>query len=144
MWRGAYEGFSPHACDTYHGLLENRAALLVSHVIHDPSKWSAHLNRLPASIILGVVYGWPAINKSSDPVIQRINHFAAQLTSSMLPGAHYVEYFPWMLYMPSWMAKWKRDGQQGFKFGDEMFMEFLEGVEVQWVRPRRSVSFRSS
>ena len=133
MWRGAREGFSPRACDTYHGLLENRAALLVSHVMDDPQNWSAHLRRLPASIILGVVYGWPAINKSSDPVVQRINNFVAQLTSSMLPGSYYVEYFPWMLYLPSWRAKWKRDGEQVFRCGDGMFMEFLEGVEVQWV-----------
>jgi hypothetical protein len=33
--------------------------------------------------------------------IKAVNDFVARLTRAALPGAHFVEFFPWMMYIPS-------------------------------------------
>jgi hypothetical protein len=65
------------------------------------AKWDRHLRRASASMILSVVYGYPTITSEQDPTVDAINNFSRRLTSAALPGAHLVEFFPWMRHVPS-------------------------------------------
>ena len=44
-------------------------------------------------------------------------------------GNYLVEFFPWMLYIPSSLAKWKREAQEGFKFYSVFFSDMFREVE---------------
>ena len=59
-------------------------------------------------------------------MIDRLEQLMAKITNSVLPGAYLVEFFPSMMRIPSWAAKWKRDGERLFREGDEMFTELFE------------------
>ena len=63
--------------------------------------WDGHLRRASASMILSVVYGHPTITSEQDLTVALINDFAKRVTSAARPGAHWVEPFPWMRYIPS-------------------------------------------
>jgi hypothetical protein len=75
-----------------------------------------------------MVYDTPALLSEDDPKITRINDFAERLVSAAYPGAYLVEYFTWMRYLPSWMAKWKRDVLEQYRIDDAMFQGLFNEV----------------
>ncbi len=52
-------------------------------------------------------------------------------------GNYFVDIFPFMMYIPTWMAKWKREGYAWFKKDTDMFVGLVEDVKAGLV----SVSF---
>lgn len=44
--------------------------------------------------------GMATTSEATDSRIAEINEFAERLATSLLPGAHLVEFFPWMKYIP--------------------------------------------
>jgi hypothetical protein len=58
-----------------------------------------------------------------------------RLVRTVLPGAFLVEIFPAMKRLPSWMAKWKREGLEWHRKDTEMFQGFMDGVEKTMVGP---------
>ena len=107
--------------------------LLLSHMIQEPDIWDEHLRRSAASTVLAAVYGWPPLDKSADPLVERINDLMHRLVRACLPGAHMVEIFPWMLHFPDWMAKWKREAKGWFKKDTKMFEGFMDDVRTKMV-----------
>jgi hypothetical protein len=84
--------------------------------------------RTAASVVLSMVYDTPALLSEEDPNITRINDFADRLVNAAYPGAYLVEYFTWMKYLPSWMAKWKRDVLEQYSIDDAMFRGLFNEV----------------
>jgi hypothetical protein len=91
--------------------------------------------RSAASTVLSAIYAWPPIDKSDDALVDRINDLMHRLVSAALPGAFLVEIFPVMKRLPSWMAKWKREGLEWHRKDTEMFQGFMDGVRKTMVRP---------
>ena len=52
-------------------------------------------------MVLSVVYDQPTIKSEQDKNVKLINDFVQRLTRAAYPGAHLVEFFPWMRYIPS-------------------------------------------
>ncbi|KAF9463394.1 cytochrome P450 [Collybia nuda] len=82
-----------------------------------------------ASTVLGGVYGWDPVGINGDPVIDKINNLAHRLVYASLPGAYLVEIFPIMKYLPSWIAKWKREGLDWFAKDTKMFEDLMSEVK---------------
>ncbi|PSR85636.1 hypothetical protein PHLCEN_2v5365 [Hermanssonia centrifuga] len=128
MRRAAHEGFNVRASTSYQPLQEKESALLVSHMLQDPNGWDDHLKRSAASTVLSAVYGWLPIDSSADSLVGRINEMMHRVVQACLPGAFLVEIFPSMLYLPDWMATWKRKGKDFFRKDTAMFEELLDDV----------------
>lgn len=133
MRRAGHEGFNVRAAATYQPLQEKESALLALHCLQDPDNWDDHLKRSAASTVLCAVYGWLSIDKSSDPFVDRINKLMHRLVYAALPGSFLVEIFPSMLYLPEWMAKWKREGRRWFEKDTKMFEDLLTDVQNKMV-----------
>lgn len=137
MRRAGHEGFNVRAAANYQPLQEKESALLALHCLQDPGNWDDHLKRSAASTVLCAVYGWLSIDKSSDPFVDRINKLMHRLVYAALPGSFLVEIFPSMLYLPEWMAKWKREGRRWFEKDTKMFEDLLTDVQNKMVCPSR-------
>jgi hypothetical protein len=79
----------------------NEAVLLASGLLAQPATLDNHLRRVAASMIMSVTYDTPPIVSELDSGVKAINDFVARLTRAALPGSHFVEFFPWMRYIPS-------------------------------------------
>jgi hypothetical protein len=90
-------------------------------------------NRAVASTILSVVYDLPEILSLDDSIIQSMNELPEEAIKAILPGAYLVEFFPWMVYIPSFLAKWKRHAQARFEHYSELFGGLFRGVEKRIV-----------
>jgi len=99
--KAAHEALNKGVTHKYHHIQTVEAVLLAIGVLSDPNNWESHLRRTAVSSIMSMLYDTPPISSEDDPTVQRINDFVVRLTRAALPGAHFVEFFPWMVYIPS-------------------------------------------
>ncbi|KAJ4480831.1 hypothetical protein J3R30DRAFT_3461532 [Lentinula aciculospora] len=66
---------------------------------------------------------------TQDPRITRANEFIACLSDAAFPGAYYREFFTWMKYLLSSIAKWKYGMEEWFQKDSEVFEGLF--LEVQ-------------
>ncbi len=81
--------------------------------------------------MLSACYGWTDLDSTADSVIHRINDIPARLggTIPSLPGAGIVQFLPWMLYLPEWLAGWKRKCREWHESDTKVFTSFLDDAE---------------
>ncbi|KAI0072587.1 cytochrome P450 [Panus rudis PR-1116 ss-1] len=127
--RAAHEGFNVRAVQTYQPLQEKESVRLVHHLLTEPENWDTHLKRSTASTVLCAVYGWESIGKDGDAIVEYINNSTYRLVRACLPGAYLVEIFPSMMYLPEWLAKWKREGYAAHREDSVMFQSLMDDVE---------------
>ena len=77
------------------------AILLASDCLAKPAHWDLNFRRKAASMILSIVYGYPAITSEQDRNAEVINDFAGRISHAAYPGNHLVEFFTWMRHIPS-------------------------------------------
>ena len=92
-----------------------------------------HSYRVIASNVLTAVYGWPRVTTVDKPIVERVHAHLLRLTNAALPGRYLVDAFPMLRHLPTWLAKWKRDGLEWHARETEMFEEFNEGVRGRMV-----------
>ena len=85
--------------------------------------------------MLSVVYDIPTVLSPADPTVTNINRFMDKGVEYAIPGNYLVELIPWMLYIPSSLAKWKREAKEGYHFFSELFTSMFHDVETRIVRP---------
>jgi len=88
---------------------------------------------MTASIVLSVVYDHPTVSSPNDPIVTRVNEFIETASHYALPGNYLVEFFTWMRYIPSSIAKWKREAEEGYKEYSKMFVGMFHDVETRIV-----------
>ena len=71
-----------------------------------------------------------------------INRFMDTVVEYMIPGNYLVEFIPWMLYIPSFLAKWKREAREAYHYFNELFERMARDVQHRIVRYYFASSFR--
>ncbi|KAH9963307.1 cytochrome P450 [Russula dissimulans] len=130
MRKAAAEGLSKNAVKEFYETHVKEAVLLASDLLLDPTEWNAHLLRSAGSMILSVLYGYPTITSKQDRVLEAIDDFSTRLFRAALPGAHFVEFFPWLRYVPSRFARRKREVEASYKKDTDLFKGLVKTVET--------------
>ena len=82
-----------------------------------------------ASTLLSVVYDLPTVSSPDDPTVTEVNAFIERLSHYTFPGNYLVEFFTWMKYIPSSVAKWKKEAEEGYAEYSRMFIGMFRDVE---------------
>ncbi|KAI0002868.1 cytochrome P450 [Russula compacta] len=130
MRRAANEGFNKSAVKAYHETQTKEAILMACDCLVKPAQWDWHFRRAAASMILSVVYGYPTVRSEQDHTVEYINDLSDRLTSAGSLGAHLVDFFSWMQYIPSSLARWKRNAEAWYKHDSAMLEGLLQTVEA--------------
>jgi len=85
--------------------------------------------RATASTVLSVVYDLPMIPSADDPTINKVDAFNVVFIDYGHFGNYLVEFFPWMKYIPSSVANWKRIAEEQYKEFSDMFVGMVREVE---------------
>jgi hypothetical protein len=101
MRKAAHECLSKSVVESFKAPQLDEAILLTKGLLAQPAMWDSHLRRTAASMVMSVTYDTPPIVSESDSSVKAVNDFVARLTRAALPGAHLVEFFPWMMHIPS-------------------------------------------
>lgn len=107
MRRAAHEGLHKAVTPRFHPTQQKEATILASEILATPHAWDDHLKRAATSVIASIIYDTPTLKTESDPLVKDVNEFTARLTKAALPGAHLVESFPWLKYVPASYASLK-------------------------------------
>lgn len=118
MRKASHEHLATRATASSYNPSQYAEAILVSlGIVQEPSEWEAHIKRASASFTMKLMYGSDSestgdgkrmenvgMESATDERVEKINDFVGRLTSALLPGAFLVEFFPWMMYFPSWFV----------------------------------------
>jgi len=77
------------------------AIVLACDLLDEPARWDRHFRRTAASTTLSVIYGHPTLTSEQDHIVVVINDLAESLLTTLFTGAHLVDFFPWLRYLPS-------------------------------------------
>jgi hypothetical protein len=83
--------------------------------------------------IMSVVYDHPEDLLPKNSIIDGMNELPDEILKASEPGAHLVEFFPWLEYIPSFLAKWKRDARERFQRYTNLYGELFRDVEKRIV-----------
>jgi hypothetical protein len=101
MRKATSEAFLKESVKQFYETQITEAVVLVSDSLAKPPQWDQNIRRSAASMILSVIYGHPTITSEKHHTVDLINDFGHRLTRAAYPGAHLVEFFHWMRYIPS-------------------------------------------
>ena len=101
MRKAADEGFSRSSIKGFYETQITEAVLLASDLLASPKRWDGHFRRAAASMTLSILYGYPTLKSEQDPVVVAITDFADRLLKAAFMGAHLVQFFPWLRYLPT-------------------------------------------
>ncbi|KAF8267195.1 cytochrome P450 [Lactarius quietus] len=111
--RPAVEGFSKSVIQDFYPI-QSREAMILALALMKTPPMKKHFQRHAWSVVLSIIYNRPPVESEDDPVVVGIADHVQRVLHEMQPGNRLVEYFPWMRYIPSRFAKWKRDAQNWF------------------------------
>ncbi|KAI9442995.1 cytochrome P450 [Lactarius indigo] len=128
--RAAQAALSKEAVQEYYPVLTKEATILVSALLTNPfsSDRTKHFQRAAASAIMSILYDYPTLISEQDTAIKGIDNYNKRAAHAATPGSFFVEFFPWMMYIPERFAKWKREGLQQAAEHQEMFLRLLNRV----------------
>jgi hypothetical protein len=101
MRKAADEGLTKSSTREFYETQTKEAVLLACDWLNKPAKWDQHLRRTTTSTMLSVLYDYPTITSEQDHTVALIDDVAMRVFHAASPGAHLVEYFPWMRHIPS-------------------------------------------
>lgn len=103
-----YRAMTPAALRTYKPRQEAESTRLTFRVLQNPDGWEREFDRFTASVVFSVSYGRRIDSADSKIVRDKLN-FMQFMASLNVPGAYMAESFPFLKYMPNFLAPWKRD-----------------------------------
>ncbi|OSC97213.1 cytochrome P450 [Trametes coccinea BRFM310] len=120
----------PQSATKYEPLQMQNARNFVLDLLDEPDKFIEHAKRYAASVIMSLTYGKMTPTSYSDPEVKKINLLVERLGSAMRPGAHLVDSYPFLKYIPgltSELQKWHREEL-------DLFSSQIQGVKERLAR----------
>ncbi|KAH9842975.1 cytochrome P450 [Rhodofomes roseus] len=102
-----------------------------------PEEHMDHSKRYAASIVITLTYGKTTPTSYSDPEVQNINRVARHFGAALRPGAHFVDTYPFLKYIPGYLKHLYRYHEEELVF----FHEMIAGVKAKLSRGEASESF---
>jgi len=100
MRRAQHEALTKAAVLDYHPTFSKEATILASSILKNPTALNHHFNRSSTSAIMSILYDYPTLEDEHDQTVTEINAFIDRTSVAAAPGAHLVEFLPWMVYIP--------------------------------------------
>ncbi|TBU24874.1 cytochrome P450 [Dichomitus squalens] len=95
-------------------IIEEQTGKLLARLLREPaSDLPSQIRKMTGSIVLMISYGYEP-QENDDPLIRMADEATEQAAEVAQPGAFFVDVFPFLKYVPSWMpgAGWKRKGER--------------------------------
>jgi len=147
MRRTQHEALTKAAVRDYHPTFSKEATILASSILNNPTALNQHFKRSSTSAIMSILYNYPTLEDEHDQTVTEINAVIDRTSAAAAPGAHLVEFLPWMIHIPERyayvlyivylkclskenprFARWKREGLEHFRQHTALFNRCLNTV----------------
>ncbi|KAI0771958.1 cytochrome P450 [Trametes elegans] len=116
--------------ERFHTLIEHETRAFLLGLEHRSDSLVLDLQRLAASIIITITYGY-RVRGENDPIVKTVDQAMEDFGRTSAPGAYLADTFPFLRHVPSWFpgAQWKeRVAEQNKTF------ERMANVPFDWVK----------
>ena len=120
----------PSAAVAYEPMQEEEALRVVHDLLRDPSKYERFFERYAASIIMRLAFGITLFTGQEDAA-QRILKVDHELERVASPGAYLVDTFPSLMYLPDFLAPFKREGKRLHAYELDLFTSLVKDVDTR-------------
>ncbi|KAG4271308.1 hypothetical protein FPRO04_11070 [Fusarium proliferatum] len=112
---------SPKSITRFEPIQELEILKLLKRLHQDPNSENLpdHLNQLPGSIMLRILYNYETDPSKSDHIVNMANIVMEEFSQATTPGAWMVDFIPWLRHIPDWMPG------AGFKKTAKLFRQHL-------------------
>ncbi|TFK67280.1 cytochrome P450 [Pluteus cervinus] len=129
--KASHEGLRSQIVPVYQDAQALEAATLVQNLINRPELWAEEIIKSTASSMKTTIYGTSPLTSITDPVVAYISEMGHRLTTAVVPGAYFVEFSPKMMYLPTWLAPWKREAMEWHKENTQKLQDLVRLVKEQ-------------
>lgn len=127
--RAAHETMTKARVKEYFPFQSRQAIRMVDGMLRNPTNWENDVHLAVTCSILSVLYDIPELKSTNDDLFKRLDEYCSVLIAAAAPGAHLVDFFPWMKHIPASLAKWKRVAEERYKKFSNLFTGLLHDVD---------------
>ena len=121
---------SAQASSTYEPMQELESTQLMVDMLDRPKAFWGHCQRYAGSLIMQIAFNKRA-NRNTDPAVVDMRALLEELTSAAVPGRYLVDSLPWLNYLPSALAPWKKEAASIFEKQNRLFGGHMQDVKKQ-------------
>ena len=126
-----HQQLNQKAADHWQPIQEHESRIFIRDIGQSPHRfYPDHARRFSASTIMRIAYNH-RVHDYFDPLVQRVNDSVKKAALAVNPGAYLVDFFPAMLWLPDWLAAWKKDGKSWHKEELSLFKDEVKYVLQQ-------------
>lgn len=117
------------AATSYQPLQEQESLRAIRDLVRQPEKYEIWFERYAAGLVMRLAYSKP-VYTGEEPYVKRILRVVHTVERVASPGAYLVDTFPALMWLPSWLAPFKREGKCLHEEEITLFRDLLqEGIE---------------
>lgn len=121
---------------SYEPFQEKESLRAIRDLIRQPEKYETWFERYAAGLIIHLAYSKP-VHTGEEPYVRQILHVVHTVERVASPGAYLVDTIPALMWLPSWLAPFKREGHRLHEEEVKLFRSLLkEGVETSQSDPK--------
>ncbi|PCH38429.1 cytochrome P450 [Wolfiporia cocos MD-104 SS10] len=106
--RALHAYLQPNVAENYKQMQYKNAKKYILDCYLNPAGHLKHAKRYAASVVMTIAYGKTTPTSYSDPEVQAVNKYLALLGATLRPGAHLVDTYPFLRYIPGYLAHLRR------------------------------------
>jgi cytochrome P450 len=144
MRKAAYESLHKGIVGSYHNIQATEALYLARDTLANPIHWEKHIRRTTTSVSMSVVYDTPSIESEEDKSVSLVNNMMTRVACASAPGAHFVEFLPFLMAIPSRFAKWKREAEEWYAHDSVILERLFEDVRARVANGDERPSFSAT
>ncbi|KII85219.1 hypothetical protein PLICRDRAFT_178958 [Plicaturopsis crispa FD-325 SS-3] len=136
--------FNPRAVMRFRPLQLKATRDMLQGLADSPDEFFDHLVHMSGKTIMGITYGID-VKSHDDPYIAAAERADASLFAAGRPGAFYVDFLPFLRYLPEWMpgAGFKTKAKEWRNHADAIFNLPYEAAKQDYLNGTSRVSFIS-
>jgi cytochrome P450 len=132
----------PSAAKSYQSIQIHESEHLLIDLLRDPARYEHFFERYAGAVIMRLAYG-KGYEGNEDDVRKALQvvHTVERVAS---PGAYLVDSFPLLMYLPEWLAPFKREAKRLHEFELTFFRSLLAEVRHKMARGSSAPCFARS
>ncbi|THU99237.1 cytochrome P450 [Dendrothele bispora CBS 962.96] len=127
--------FNANLPERYEPQAEKAVYTMIEKLLDDPANLVRHIRHMTATVIMDVTYGIK-VRSSDDPYVKEAEEGVEGFVSAAIPGTFWLDYFPFLKYVPSWMpgASFQNKAEKWRKATSVMVNRPFENVKEQMAK----------
>ncbi|KAM0470198.1 hypothetical protein ACHAPX_010084 [Trichoderma viride] len=113
---------------------------LLKDLLADPDNYETWFERFSAGVVLQLAYG-KTVETGDEPIVRDILEVVHTLERVISPGAYLVDTFPVLMWLPKWLAPFKREGDRLHKRELSLFRKNIDDVRAEIANGDQTPSF---